>query len=329
MDVVEGDVSGTKTQEWVKKFSQRIEEEGVFSAWLDKRSFEQIKSDEHAEAARDRSLSFQKDVKAGNKEPTKPTKPDKPVRDAYDTAEAFNEAVNNWQNLTTEFEANLRDYEDWHRGMSEREMALNDEKLRAKAILYYRELVQKDIKNVQTWRFAELGGIDMDKIANNQALANYQRNVNAIREAGNAVLRDAWLNEAGYLIQSMMYDEPKIGPGIKIEIGTPVPRSRRGGKPSLSFYVFTQEGQLVGNFEDWEIARRAALLHHMGVGPVNLTDLGSPKKDVKSVEKTANEKVVEIVKKDIPRQDEEDRNFGRLLRSSNPPRSPSRVPPSR
>ena len=330
-DVVEGDLAGVKTQEWITKFTQRLDEEGFFAAWIDKRSFEQIKADEHAEASAERTAQFQKDVKKekkGNKEIPKPQKPEKPIRDAYDTVESFNEAMLNWQDRVKQYDTDLRDYEDWHRGMSEREMALADDQTRAKAIQYYRELIQKDLTQVQTWRFAELGGIDMDKIANGQALANYQRNINAIRESANAVLRDTWLNETGYLITSMMYDEPKIGPGIKIQIGSPIPRSRPGGKPTISFYVFTQEGQLVGNYQDWEKARKAALLHHLGIGPlIDLSKEKSPER-VKSTEKP-DKPVAQIVREDIPRQDAEDKAYGRYLRSKIPPRSPSRVPPSR
>ena len=327
-DVVNNDVAGAKTQEWIKKFSARLDEEGIFASWMDRRSFEQIKADEHAEANTNRADSFRRDLKEGDTDPSKPKKPDKPIRDAYDTTEAFNAAMLNWKDMVKEYDANLRDYEDWHRGMSEREMAIADDQTRAKAIAYYKELINKDIRNVKSWRFAELGGIDVENIANQQAIANYQRNVNSIRESQNAVIRDTWLNETGYLIASLMYNEPKIGPGIKIQSGGPIARSRPGGRPTVSFYVFTQEGALVGNYQDWEIARRAALLHNMGIGPTlhNLSNEKS-KQEVKSTEKPKT--VVDIVREDIPRQENEERAYGRYLGSKIPPRSPSRVPPNR
>lgn len=295
-DVVAADTTGVKTQEWVRNFDKRLQEEGLFAAWLDKRSFDQIKADEHAEAARDRAEQFRKDIKEGDTEAKKPVAPAKPIREAYDTVEGFNAAIADWDNATKRYHQDLLDYESWHRGMSEREMALNWEKLRQQHIAHYRALIEKDSATVRSWWVPELGGVDIEGVANAKAMETLNRTLNAARESGEAVARDAWLSQSGYLIQQMMYNEPKFGPGVKIEIGSGKKRNEPG-KPAISFWVFSAQGNLVGKYETWEDARRASFLDKYGKGIGNLVDLSKePKKtEVKSVEPTNRQKVLQAI----------------------------------
>lgn len=265
-DVVENDKDGTVTRKWAADFVDRLEREGLFATLIDTRSFDQIKADEHLETKRERARAIREGLAVDDPKsvPTKPkNKPVKPIPEAYDTVEAYNAALLEFDNLSREYDRQLGDWEFWKDAMTEWEQAKLADELRQNSIGILRELVRRDIKKVEAWKTPEVGGTTPEATAALDAVARFIRTENALKESQQAIASDFWVNKSGYLIQKMMYNEPKFGPGINIRFKDKKPLSMEQGQ-RVNFWLFTQQGQLVGKFDKFEDAQNGVFLDMAG-----------------------------------------------------------------
>ena len=264
---VEGDKDGTLTRKWATEFIQRLDEEGMFSVLIDKRSFAQIKADEHLEVKREMARKLREGAAADEPKsrPTKPKeRPTKPVEAAYDTVEAYNEALVEFDRLNAEYDRQLGDWQYWQDALTLHEQAVMADEVRSFNIRALKDLINRDIKTVNQWRVPMVGGGTPEATANLEAINKFIRAENALREAGQAVASDYWTSKTGFLIQKMMYDEPKIGPGINIRFADDKPLNVKQGQ-RVNFWLFTQQGQLVGKFDTFEESQNGVLGEMMGL----------------------------------------------------------------
>jgi hypothetical protein len=243
-------------QEWILKFDERAQKEGMFSVWLNELDFDQQKAAEHAAEANRAAEQMRKDRgTTWSKKPVEPTEPRKPFQDEYGTNAEWLQALQDYDVAFERFLKEKADYDLYSQNVSEAEARILEQQSGLENAALYNSFIEATKKQLLEQREKNVpitgqpaGSRDVNAVVN-----TYVETINKNMQAAQAAVTQTWVNKSGYIIAELMYKDVNVGPGFKV-IGP-----RIGKMPNIQFLVFTPKGILVKKAEQMQEAQEAVL----------------------------------------------------------------------